>query len=211
MNLTVYNIDGKKSGEMVLGDDLIITNRKGAQALVEAVTTYRANQRLGTASTLTKGEVAGSGKKPWQQKGTGRARAGYKQSPIWRGGGVVFGPKPRDYTKRINKGVARLALRRAFSDRVNAGDVVVVEESSIPAAKKKLVASALTKLKISKSALLVPDAVSPDIYLAARNIPHLEVVSAANVNTYQMMRFRKVIVSKPAVALLEKRMQAGKE
>jgi large subunit ribosomal protein L4 len=211
MRLIVYNMDGKNSGEVDFPDDLVIKNHRGAQALTEAVTTYRANQRAGTASTLTKGTVAGSGKKPWRQKGTGNARAGYRQSPVWRGGGVVFGPKPRDYSKRMPKRVARLALQRALSDRVNAGDVMVVEAFTIPEAKTRHVATTLKKMKADTGALLILDAVSPEISRAARNLPKVQVVSADNVNIYQIVRFRKVIVSKPAMALLEKRIRRSGE
>lgn len=208
MKLTVYTIEGQNAGELSLADGVLIPNRRGTQALTEAITTYRANQRAGTASTLTKGTVHGSGKKPWRQKGTGQARAGYKQSPVWRGGGVVFGPHPRDFSKQINKGVARLALQRAFTNRVKAGDVVVVEDFKLAEPKTKLVASALKKLNAGKGALVVLDAVSADVARASRNLKNVEVASAQNVNTYQMMRFNKVIVSKPAVEVLSKRIAA---
>ncbi len=208
MKLTVYSLDGQSAGEVQLPEGVLIPNRRGAQALIEAVTAYRANQRAGTASTLTKGTVAGSGKKPWRQKGTGQARAGYKQSPVWRGGGVVFGPHPRDFSKRLNKGVARLALQRAFTDRVRAGDVVIVEDFKIAEPKTKQVAAVLKKLNAVKGALVVLDTVGADVARASRNLPKVEVTAAKNVNIYQLMRFNKVIVSRPAVDVLAKRIAA---
>ena len=152
--------------------------------------------------------MAGSGKKPWRQKGTGRARAGYRQSPIWRGGGVVFGPKPRSYAKDLNKKVGRLAFRRAFSERAAAGDVTVLESFSIPEAKTKHVAALLKKLDATGSALLVLDQVGRDVALAARNIQKLEVAAAGHVNVVQLLRPKKVLISKEALAKLEERLRA---
>src|SRR6266496_1397897 len=127
MKLTVKNIQGRKQGELEVKFELV-ANGKGTQAVHDAITAYQAAQRMGTASTKTMGEVAGSGKKPWRQKGTGRARAGSFQSPLWRGGGVVFGPKPRDFGKRISHATKQLALRKALSERLRSGDVLVVDE-----------------------------------------------------------------------------------
>src|SRR5271170_5806121 len=115
----------------------LIDNGIGTQALHETVVAYRANRRAGTHSTLTKATVSGSGKKPWRQKGTGNARAGYKQSPVWTGGGVVFGPHPRDYSKKTNKAVKQLALRKAISSRVNAGEVYLIEPLTLAKPKTK--------------------------------------------------------------------------
>src|SRR5579872_7431919 len=127
MKLTVKDVQGKDQGELEVKVPLI-DNGKGTQAVHQAVVAYHAAQRMGTACTKNVGEVAGTNKKPWRQKGTGRARAGSFQSPLWRGGGVVFGPKPRDFSKRISRGVKHLALRKALSERLKAGDVLVVEE-----------------------------------------------------------------------------------
>lgn len=208
MKLKVSNIAGQEVGEFDVAG-LLVEKRRGAQAVQEAVTAYRANQRAGTASTKTKGEVAGSGKKPWKQKGTGRARAGYKQSPVWRGGGVVFGPKPRDYGKRINKQVSRLALRKALSDKLASGGVILVDQFAVSSPKTKQVAEALAKLQAGPKALVVVEQVSKDLTLAARNLPTVEVVSAANVNIYQLVRYPKLVVSQAALGQLEKRMQGS--
>src|SRR5579871_5197530 len=115
----------------------LIANGIGTQALHETIVAYRANRRSGTHSTKTKATVAGSGKKPWRQKGTGNARSGYKSSPVWSGGGVVFGPHPRDYSKKVAKSVKKLALRKALSERIKAGDVFIIDEFAVKEAKTK--------------------------------------------------------------------------
>ena len=134
MKLTVKDIAGRDQGELEVTFPLI-EDGKGTQAVHDAVVAYRANQRMGTACTKTMGEVAGTGRKPWRQKGTGRARACSFASPLWRGGGVVFGPKPRDFGKKVSKATKQLALRKALSERLKSGDVVVVEELNLPAPK----------------------------------------------------------------------------
>src|SRR6266513_3541432 len=136
MKLTVKDINGRGQGELEVKFPLI-ADGKGTQAVHEAVVAYLANQRMGTACTKTMGEVAGSGKKPWRQKGTGRARAGSFASPLWRGGGVVFGPKPRDFGKKVSRSTRKLALRKAMSERLRAGDVVVVDELKLTSGKTK--------------------------------------------------------------------------
>lgn len=206
MKVAILNTEGKSVGEHSFADDLLVTDR-GAQAVTQAVVTIRANQRAGTASTKTKGEVAGSNKKPWKQKGTGRARSGYRQSPIWRGGGVVFGPKPRSYAKDLNKKVSRLAFRRAFSDRIAAGDIIILEDFSLPEVKTKHVAALLKNLNATKSTLLVLDQVNREMTLATRNVAKLEVASAGNVNVYQLLRPVKVLISKGAMVKLEERLR----
>jgi large subunit ribosomal protein L4 len=208
MKIKVSNISGQSVGECEIADTMLEPKR-GAQALQEALTAYRANQRAGSASTKTKGEVAGNGMKPWRQKGTGRARAGYRQSPIWRGGGVVFGPKPRDYTKQMNKQVSRLALRRALTDKLSGGQVIVVDQFTVAAPKTKHVVEALGKLQAGTKALLVLDQVPRDVTLAARNLPTVEVVSAANLNVYQLSRYPSIVMSQAALGQLEKRLAAG--
>src|SRR6266567_6959031 len=136
MKLTIRDTKGNSQGELEVKFPLI-EDGKGTQAVHDVVVAYRAAQRMGTACTKTMGEVAGSGKKPWRQKGTGRARAGSFASPLWRGGGVVFGPKPRDFRKKVSRKTRQLALRKALSERLHAGDVVVVEELNLPAPKTR--------------------------------------------------------------------------
>src|SRR5213595_453191 len=127
MKLKIKDTKGKEQGELEVKFELV-EGGKGTQAVHDTVVAYNAAQRMGTASTKTMGEVAGSGKKPWRQKGTGRARAGSFASPLWRGGGVVFGPKPRDFGKKVSKATKQLALRKALSERLKSGDVVVVDD-----------------------------------------------------------------------------------
>src|SRR5512138_2238841 len=136
MKLTIKDTKGNDQGELEVKFPLVEDGR-GTQAVHDTVVAYMAAQRMGTACTKTMGEVAGSGKKPWRQKGTGRARAGSFASPLWRGGGVVFGPKPRDYAKKVNRSTRQLALRKAMSERLKAGDVVVVDDLNLDTPKTK--------------------------------------------------------------------------
>jgi len=204
--LLVKDIQGKQTGECELSDELLVFD-KGLQAVHDAVVAYQANQRAGTASTLTKGEVRGSGKKPWKQKGMGRARAGYRQSPVWRGGGVTFGPKPRNYRKNLPKKMARLAFRRAFSDRVAAGNVVVIEELTMASPKTKEFAALLERLAPKRSALFIVDELQQNMVLASRNVPKVEVVEAKNANIYQILRYPLIVVTRSGLASLEERLK----
>src|SRR5512144_681930 len=134
MKLTIRDTKGNNQGELEVKFALI-ENGKGTQAVHDVVVAYQAAQRMGTACTKTMGEVAGSGKKPWRQKGTGRARAGSFASPLWRGGGVVFGPKPRDFGKKVSRKTKQLALRKALSERIKSGDVLVVDDLKLDSPK----------------------------------------------------------------------------
>ena len=185
----------------------LIENGIGTQALHETVVAYRANRRAGTHSTKTKATVAGSGKKPWRQKGTGNARAGYKQSPVWSGGGVVFGPHPRDYSKKTNKNVKQLALKKAISSRVNAGEVYLIEPISLSKPKTKDLLASLKGFDKETSALLVIENADQNLYLASRNHPRLETVTGDLVNAEQLLRFDKVFITDGALSKLSARLQ----
>src|SRR5215468_7380951 len=152
MKLTIKDTKGNNQGELDVKFSLIEDGR-GSQAVHDVVVAYQAAQRMGTACTKTMGEVAGSGKKPWRQKGTGRARAGSFASPLWRGGGVVFGPKPRDFGKKVGRKTKQLALRKALSERLKAGDVIVVDDLKLQSPKTKDFVGVLTALELSGSAL----------------------------------------------------------
>src|SRR5688500_18059030 len=154
MKITVKDIGGKSQGEVDVTFALVEGGR-ATQAVHDVVTAYMAAQRSGTACTKTMGDVAGTGKKPWRQKGTGRARAGSFASPLWRGGGVVFGPKPRDFSKKVNTRTKQLALRKALSERIKAGDVVVVNDLKLDSAKTKAFINVLNGFQISGSTLIV--------------------------------------------------------
>src|SRR3974390_3703857 len=152
MKISIKNLDGKSQGELEVKFALA-ENGKGTQAVHDAVTAYRAAQRSGTACTKTAGEVAGTNKKPWRQKGTGRARAGSFQSPLWRGGGVVFGAQPRDFAKKVSRTTRQLALRKAISERLRAGDVVLVNELKLASSKTKDFVGVLSALELTGTAL----------------------------------------------------------
>src|SRR3989441_2836858 len=154
MKLTIKDTKGNDQGELEVKFPLI-EDGKGTQAVHDTVVGYMAAQRMGTACTKNVGEVAGTNKKPWRQKGTGRARAGSFQSPLWRGGGVVFGPKPRDFGKKVGRATKQLALRKALSERLNAGDVVVVDDLKLSSPKTKEFMGVLSALKLDGTALIV--------------------------------------------------------
>ena len=206
MKISVINTAGTAAGEIEVADELIITNGKGTQAVHDAVMAYRANQRLGTHKTKQMGEVAGTGKKPWKQKGTGRARAGSFQSPIWRGGAIAFGPQPRDYSLKITKKTKTLALRKALSDRLLAGELVVVDELKLTGPKTKDFLGLLGKVAAPKGlTLVVTDAVEKNLKLAARNLATVQVELADSLNPYELLRFDKIVVTKAGFAKLAAR------
>jgi large subunit ribosomal protein L4 len=207
--LPIKDLQGKASGEYDIADDLLVYD-KGLQAVQDAVVNHRANLRQGSASTLSKGEVSGSNKKLWKQKGTGRARTGLRQSPVWRGGGVAFGPKPRDYSRDQNRQEARLAFRRAVSEKIAGGQITVVEDLSLASSKTKEFAALMKGLGVSGPALFVTDEVKSDLVLASRNIPLVEISTAANVHTYQVLRYPSVVVTRAAMAALEERLRKAK-
>lgn len=187
----------------------IIDNGKGTQAVHDVVVALRANRRSGSANTKTKAEVNLSGAKPWRQKGTGRARAGYKSSPIWRGGGVVFGPKPRDYSKKTPKSVRRLALRKALSARILAGDVFLVDAPSVPDGKtSKFLAYVETNAKDARKVLVVSPSFDETTCRAARNLGHVQLVAAADVNAEHLLAFDKILLTGEALAKISERTAA---
>ncbi len=186
----------------------LISNRKGTQAVHETVVALRANRRAGTHCTKTKGDVQKSGSKPWRQKGTGRARAGYAASPIWRGGGVVFGPKPRDYSKVTPKKVRQLALKKAFSERVKSGDVILVESMDIPTGKTKdFVAWLKANDFAQKTALLVNAEHTETLLRASDNVPYVATVRAAELNAEHVLRYSKLYVTPQALEIIGTRLQ----
>jgi len=206
MKVNVQNIKGDSVEELEINFDAFEDDSKGLQAVHDAVVAYRASQRSGTACAKTRSEVAGTGKKPWRQKGTGRARAGSKQSPIWRGGGVVFGPRPRSFRKDINKKTRKLALRKALSERFKAGEVLVVDQVQMDQPKTKDVIRLLDQLKVDGTALIVTGEVNANAQLSARNIPYVDVTTSASLNTYDTLKFDYLILTKDALSGLESRL-----
>ena len=191
-------------------DQAQLTLDKGEQAVKDAVTAIRNALRAGTASTKSKGEVAGSNKKPWKQKGTGNARAGFRQSPVWRGGGVAHGPKPRDYSQKINKKVMQLAFARAVSEKIAAGEVLVVSEFKFEAAKTKLMAAFLKKIGVDRSALVVTAEINETIDRMVRNLPRVDSATPAEINPYAVLLFKNIVCDKAGFDALMARV-AGKE
>lgn len=183
----------------------IIDDGRGSQAVHDVVVAMRAARRSGSANTKTKAEVDLSGAKPWRQKGTGRARAGYKSSPIWRGGGVVFGPKPRDYSKKVSKTVRRLAFRKALSERIKAGDVLTIDKIAMSEIKTKSFLSMLRKATDARKVLLISDSFDDNIYKSARNVKAAWLTTASDVNTEQLLACEKILVTEAALEKLAER------
>ncbi len=184
----------------------LIENGRGTQALHDAVVAMRAARRSGSANTKTKAEVDLSGAKPWRQKGTGRARAGYKSSPLWRGGGVVFGPKPRDYSKKVSKSTRRLAFQKALSERINAGDVLTVDKLAVTEVKTKSFVSMVKKATDARKVLLISDSFDDSTHKSARNVKSVSLATASDVNTEQLLAFHKILVTPQALEKLAERM-----
>jgi large subunit ribosomal protein L4 len=206
--LAVCDMSGANVGHYDVADGLLVLD-KGSQAVHDVVVATLAGRRAGTASTLRKGEVAGSNRKPWRQKGTGRARAGLRQSPVWRGGGVAFGPHPRSYAQKINRKVARLAFRRAFSEKVAAESVRVLEELAVPEPKTRCFRELLKALQIPGKALFVVDKLDRKAVLASRNIPGISLATAAEVGTYELLSHPVVVVTRAAMDRLRARLGGG--
>lgn len=200
-NVSVYNIQGNKVDEIELSENIF-----GAEINVHAmhsyVVAYNANQRQGTQSAKTRAEVSGGGKKPWRQKGTGRARQGSTRSPQWTHGGVVFAPKPRDYRQSLNKKLKRVALKSALSSKVAADKLVVLDALELPAAKTREMVTVLNNLKVAK-ALIVTPAKDETVVRAANNIPGVCTTTVGTLNTYDVLKYDTLILTKDAVAKVE--------
>ena len=201
-NMKVMDMTGKEVGEITLSDKIFGAEVNGA-ILHAAVRTYLMNQRQGTQSTLTRTEVSGGGRKPWRQKGTGRARQGSTRSPQWTHGGVALGPKPRSYRMDMNKKVKRLALYSALSAKVAAGDLIVVDEIKVDGYKTKTVVNMLKALGAERKALIVLPEVDSFVVKSAANIPGVKTTLAHTLNVYDILNANKFVVSKAAIAKLE--------
>jgi large subunit ribosomal protein L4 len=205
MKLSIKNSQGKAAGELEVKFELI-ENGRGTQAVHDTVVAYRAAQRSGTASTKNVGEVSGSNKKPWRQKGTGRARAGSNQSPLWPGGGVVFGPRPRSFAKKVNARTKQLSLRKALSERLKAGDVVVVDDLKLSSPKTKEVIGVIDALNIDGTALIIATGENKNLSLASRNLPNVTLTTSESLNTYDVLRPDKLIFTRGAFEKIEARL-----
>ncbi|MGI6049223.1 MAG: 50S ribosomal protein L4 [Acetivibrionales bacterium] len=198
----VYNIQGQKVGDIDLNDNVFAVEINQV-AMHSAVVNILANARQGTQSTKTRSDVSGGGKKPWRQKGTGRARQGSIRSAQWVGGGVVLGPKPRSYRYTLPKKVKRLALKSALSTKVLENNIIVLDELNLEAVKTKEMVNVLNKLNVDSSALIVLPEVNKNVVLSARNIQKVKTATTNEINTYDVLRFKKFIVTKDAVAKIE--------
>jgi large subunit ribosomal protein L4 len=209
MKLKVYSPDGTTSSEKDFGLPTF-EGDKGLQAVKEVIVAINANNRQCTHSTKTRGEVRGGGKKPWRQKGTGRARAGSSRSPLWGGGGVVFGPKPRDYSKKINAKVKHLAFSRALFDRAQAGEIAVIEKFELQQPKTKLAQVVVGRIAPKGRVLLVDAPFTANATRAIRNIERVSLQEAAKLNTLDLANYRHIIVSTAAIEQIIARVNGGK-
>jgi large subunit ribosomal protein L4 len=210
MKLTVFSSDATKSSEKDFDGLPTFEGDKGLQAVKEVIVAINANNRQGTHSTKTRGEVRGGGKKPWRQKGTGRARAGSIRSPLWGGGGVVFGPKPRDYSKKINNKVKDLAFSRALFDRAVAGEIAVIEAFDSTIKKTKAFSVIVNRIAPKGKILLVDAPFAVDAARASRNINRVTLQEAAKLNTLDLAQYKKIIVSSKALEAIITRVNGGK-
>jgi large subunit ribosomal protein L4 len=183
----------------------VIDGHKGDQAVHDLITAYRANRRSGTACTKTRGEVKGSNKKLWKQKGTGRARCGTNKNPIWRGGGIVFGPRPRDYSKTVNKGVRKLALRKVLGELIKAEKIISVDNFAIADGKTKSFNSAIKGLTDARKVLVVAEKFDENTYLAGRNVQSVLLITAAEMNIEQLLHANTIILVEDSYETLARR------
>jgi len=196
--LKILSCAGEVKGDYSLKEDSLELE-KGEQAVHDVVVAYLAGQRAGTASTKTRAEVRGGNSKPYRQKGTGRARAGRASSPIWRGGGVVFGPKPRSFAKHVNKKVRKLALKRAFSERVQDEVVSVLDKFEVKDHKTKNVIDILNKLNLDGKIMIIVKDYDENMIKASGNIENLLLIKAASVNVYQLLHFSHILFTEEAI------------
>lgn len=201
MQTNVLNIKGEVVGKVELNDSVFKVPYNEA-VIHQVVVATLANNRQGTKSTLTRSEVSGGGRKPWRQKGTGNARQGSTRAPQWIKGGVVFAPKPRDFSKKVNKKVKALAFMSAISTRLEEGNVIVLDELNV-APKTKEMAQVLENLKVNRSAVIVTDDVNENVVLSARNLENIETSTADIVSTYDIVSNEKVVITKSAIKKLE--------
>lgn len=198
----VLNINGEKVSEMELSENLFGAEING-HVVYQVVKNHLANKRVGTQSAKTRAEVRGGGAKPWRQKGTGRARQGSIRSPQWKGGGVVFAPKPRDYSYTVPKKIRRLALKSVLTDKVNEGNLVVVDDINLTEWKTREFAKMLSALKVGKKALVVTKDNSPEVVRSGRNIKNVKIAFVGTMNVYDILNANTLVLTKDAVAKAE--------
>ncbi|MBR5468694.1 MAG: 50S ribosomal protein L4 [Firmicutes bacterium] len=200
-DVKVYNMSGAEVGTINLNDEIFGID-VNEHAMHLAVVQYLANQRQGTQSAKTRAEVSGGGRKPWRQKGTGRARQGSIRSPQWTGGGVVFAPKPRDYSFKLNKKLKRVALKSALTTKAVENKIIVVDELTLETVKTKEMAKVLTNINAGQ-ALIVMDGSNKNVMLSARNIPEVKTAAVNTINFYDLLKYNTLVMTKEAVAKIE--------
>ena len=199
-HVSVYNIEGNQIGEMELSD-AVFGVEVNEHLLHMAVVNHLAAKRQGTQSAKTRSEVSGGGKKPWRQKGTGHARQGSTRAPQWTGGGVVFAPKPRDYSFKLNKKERRAALKSALSSRVAENKIIVLDAFNMEEVKTKKFKAVMDALKVSKALVVVDD--NNNVVLSARNIPDVKTASTSTINVYDILKYDTLVVTQDAVATIQ--------
>jgi large subunit ribosomal protein L4 len=214
ITLPIYNSEGKEVDSLKL-DAKVFDGSVNTAAIYLAVNAFRANQRKGLASTKTRGEVSGGGKKPWRQKGTGRARVGSIRSPLWRHGGVIFGPHPRDFSYRLPEKIKKLALKSGLNSKIKENGIIILDDLKLQSAKTKDACKALTHLDSKKTKgkgpdkmLLLLDKIEPGLRLALRNIKFLSFNLAKDTHVYEIMSHRKIIINKEGLNDLIKRLKS---
>ena len=209
MKLNILNNDGSE-GKSVTVDKSVFGIKPNESVIHQAVITELANERQGTHASKNRSKVRGGGKKPWKQKGRGVARAGTIRSPIWRGGGTVFGPQPHDYKTKISKKMKRLARRSVLSFRADNGDILVVDEISISSSKTKEFIEFLKILNISgKKVTILVASLSENLFLSSRNVPNIYLVEATSASTYDLLDCEKLLFDKAGLALLNKKLMVS--
>ena len=200
--VSVYSMSNEKVGDINLSDS-IFNVEMNVGLVHQAVVMQLASQRQGTHSTKTRAEVRGGGRKPWRQKGTGRARVGSRRSPLWRGGGVIFGPKPRDYSFRMPRKQRRLALKCVLSDKVKSGDLIVLDDLNFEAPKTKQFVQLLNDFNVEKKALFITLEMIENVTRSANNIQGVKTIGALNLNVYDILNHDKLFITKDAIAKIE--------
>ena len=198
----VINVKGEKVSDITLNENVFGIKPNDA-VLYDAITLARASQRQGTADTKTRSEVSGGGRKPWRQKGTGRARQGSTRAPHWYHGGIVFGPHPRDYGKKMNRKERILALKSALSYKVQEGEIIILDELNVQSPKTKDMIKLLNDIKAPKKTLIVTDELTDNLILATRNIPKVELLEASEINVLDIIGADGLVITKKAVEMIE--------
>ncbi len=200
--VAVYSMTNEKVGDIELSES-IFNVEMNVGLVHQAVVMQLASQRQGTHSTKTRAEVRGGGRKPWRQKGTGRARVGSRRSPLWRGGGIIFGPKPRSYAFRMPRKQRRLALKCVLSDKVKSGDLIVLDDLNFEAPKTKQFVKLLSDFNVEKKALFITLEMIENVTRSANNIQGVKTIGALNLNVYDILNHDKLFITKDAIAKIE--------